>query len=68
MRGFLTPCKSYGFGDAAEELIRLKRLEAAKDFISSVHMAYKYQCTSQKFRGNFFVIGWMRSHLTIAIH
>lgn len=62
MRGFLTPCKSYGFSDAAEELIRLKRLEAAKDFISSVHMAYKYQHSSQKFRGDYFVIGWMRSH------
>lgn len=64
IRGFLTPCKSYGFGDAAEEIIRLKRLEAAKDFISSVHMAYKYQRTSQKFRGDFFAnIGWMGSYL-----
>lgn len=56
IRGFLTPCKSYGFGDAAEEIIRLKRLEAAKDFISSVHMAYKYQRTSQKFRGDIHLL------------
>ena len=51
MRGALTPCKQYRFSDAAEELIRLKRQEAAKDFIKSVHMAYKYQHTDQKFKG-----------------
>ncbi|XP_078335992.1 fatty acid synthase-like [Crassostrea virginica] len=56
MRGALTPCKQYRFSDAAEELIRLKRQEAAKDFIKSVHMAYKYQHTGQKFKGDIHLL------------
>lgn len=42
IRGFLILCKSYGFCDVVEEVIRLKRFEVVKDFISSVYMVYKY--------------------------
>lgn len=70
MRGALTPCKQYRFSDAAEELIRLKRQEAAKDFIKSVHMAYKYQHTGQKFKGqyiNFFGLSKLSINLRMII-
>ncbi|XP_062590518.1 fatty acid synthase-like [Saccostrea cucullata] len=56
MKGFITPPKMYGFSDAAEELVRLKRREAAKDFVTSVKIGYKYRNTGQKFQGDIHLL------------
>ncbi|XP_061197314.1 fatty acid synthase-like [Saccostrea echinata] len=56
MKGLMTPTRMYGFSDAAEELVRLKRKEAAKDFVTSVKIGYKYRSTGQKFKGDIHLL------------
>ncbi|KAK3085384.1 hypothetical protein FSP39_002556 [Pinctada imbricata] len=55
--GLLTPnTEKYSFADAADELIRLKRVQAARDFITSVHILYNYRKEGKKLEGDIYLL------------